>query len=316
MVEAHQFRLRELIGEEGLSRLLRLREEREPPSGLDSASAIDARRAELKARTFELLHELEIDPEKLRSLTGQFRDEFEHLYPDWPGDGKLATADDLFPLGSKLIPEAVPLHLAPTYFFPPFVSSDSYYEGWVESAFHFEKELFLNQQTGEVGTRLTLNNGDAGDGDLAEVEYNAWVVCDYWMPSNGRLQIVVRAECLHSGHNLILEDESGVSSAFSWQQNWLVAKAEGLSIDPWQRVLTNEWRASGDAEGHWHVHPIQAGDIWAVSFETQNWFPKDSQVKLKVGSTCWHRAHTDDMEFYSEVDFTWRIKMVKVKTIA
>jgi hypothetical protein len=171
----------------------------------------------------------------------------------------------------------------------------------------------LDSHTGNVGNDNFLFDTDASDFDHAQIEYNASVAFWYRMPANGRLNIWVEADAQGALHQLSLVDEWGESDAFSWQENYLAIKADGLANDPWQKALTSWMQFDGDTEGHWANTYIPHGTIRWANLQTQNWFPKDSWVRVSAGTTSWHRATTNDMEIWSNLRFNWFIKSVWVE---
>jgi len=197
---------------------------------------------------------------------------------------------------------------------PPFPDWSWYYTGW-HNGFGFSPTLFLDSNSGNVGNDNFLFDTDASDFDHAQIEYNASIAFWYQMPANGRLDVYIEAESQEALHQLTLVDEWGVSDAFSWQENYLAVKVDGLANDPWQKALTSWFKYDGDSEGHWANTYIPHGTIWWAHLVTQNWFPKDSWVHVTAGTTSWHRATTNDMQIWSNPRFNWFIKSVWVEPI-
>lgn len=315
--EAHRYQLRKLLGDEGydeLRSLSRRRSERPRPPGKqpESHSEILARRAERLARVRALLSELKVSPEKLRAVNRDSRTKVAGTIPPPPSrDGHLVTLHRPYDIPSEIRDgKANPW----TVMRPPFADWSWYYTGW-HNAFGFAPTLFLNSDNGNVGNDNFLFDTDASDFDHAQIEYNASIGFWYQMPANGRLDIWIEADSQEALHQLSLVDEWGVSDAFSWQENYLAVKVDGLANDPWQKALTSWYKYDGDNEGHWANTYIPHGTISWAHLVTQNWFPKDSWVHVTAGTTSWHRATTNDMQIWSNLRFNWFIRSVWVEPI-
>jgi hypothetical protein len=316
--EAHRYELRKLLGESGYNEmraLIRRRDERPviPGAQPESISAIQARRAERQARLRALLGELKISPDRLRAINAQTREKIMRTIPPPPSrDGQTITFHRPYDVPVEIREQRASPWTVRT---PPFINPSWWHDGWTSGNFRFAPELYLNADLGIVGNNNFLHNTDASDFDHAQIEYNASVGFWYQMPQNGKLDIWIEAFSDVALHHLTLIDEWGASDAFSWQENYLVVKCDGLANDPWQKALMSWFKYDGDREGVWNNTYIPHGTVLWPHLITQNWFPKDSWVHITVGTTSWHRATTDDMQIWSSVRFAWLIKSVHVAAI-
>jgi hypothetical protein len=316
--EQHRYELRKLLGESGYNEmrtLIRRPEERPviPGAQPESHKAMQARRAERKARIHALLGELKISPERVHAINAQTREKIMRTLPRPP------TRDEQTITFHR--PYDVPVEIREgraspwKIHTPPFNDWSWWNDGWTSGNFHFAPELFLNSDLGIAGNNNHLYNTDASDFDHSQMEYNASVGFWYQMPQNGKLDIWIEGFCDAALHHLTLVDEWGSSDAFSWQENYLVVKCDGLANDPWQKALMSWFKYDGDGEGAWNNTYIPHGTICWAHLITQNWFPKDSWVHINAGTTSWHRATTNDMQIWSSLRFAWLIKSVHVSAI-
>ena len=307
--EAHRYELRKLLGDAGYDELSALRRRQERPKGLgkqpESQAEILARRADRQARTHALLAEIKVSPERVRAINAESRAKIAKTIPGPPSqDGNIVTT-----LGPYDVPREIRENRGNPWTIqrPPFPEWWWYYTGW-QSGFGFSPELLVNQHVGMVGNVNALSDTDASDFDHAQIEFGTSVGFWYLMPKNGRLDIWIEAHSDAALHQLALVDEWGASDAFSWQEDYLAVKCDGLANDPWQKALTSWMKYDGDSEGAWNLTYIPFGTIRWAHLVTQNWFPKDSWVQIKAGTITWHRATTDDMEIWSSVRFQWTIR--------
>jgi hypothetical protein len=312
----HRYRLRGLLGDRGYEEFRALRARRyersrlpgsEPGSHLDEVTE----RADRRMRMEKLLAELEVSPERVRAVNRETIDSL--AAKPWLPSLDEKHAELLRPLD---IPMEIREGHSPgwTIARPPYPEWSWWYDGWT-SGFHFSPTLFLDTATGEVGQHNYLWDNDASDFDHAQIEYNASVAFWYQMPRNGRLSIWIEGVAIETNHQLTTIDEWGVSDAFSWQENYLVAKADGLATDPYQKALTSWMKFDGDSEGAWNISYLQPSQTFWANLNTQNWFPAGSWVRVAAGTTTWHRATANDMEVYSNARFRWSLRSVWVDAI-
>ena len=264
--EEHGRRLRQLIGEDGYERLRALHKRSTERAGIlpkqpGSPAEVRARRTYNQQRKRELLLDLKVSPDDLRSLYRETRKKIVETIPPPPQyDGQISSLLRPFDL-----PEAIREGRANpwTIVRPPYPEGSWYHDGWV-SGFSFTPTLFLDQNTGQVGNSNYLFDADAGDFDHAQIEYNTSIGFWYQMPVNGRLDIYVEAQADVTTHQFTAIDEWGESDVFSWQENYLAVKADGLSQDPWQKSLTSWFKYEDDDEGSWLYDNIHHGTTrWA-----------------------------------------------------
>jgi hypothetical protein len=308
-------RLQQLIGDDGYKRLRALHKrlyERPAilPKQPESPTEVLARRDNDKRRKHELLMELKVSPEDVRSLYREMRKKIVGSIPPPPSrDGQILSLLRPFDLPSEIREgKANPWTIARA----PYSDWSWYYTGWT-NGFGFTPTLYLDQMSGQVGSSNCLLDNNASDFDYAQIEYNASIGFWYQMPVNGRLDIYVEAQADVTTHQLTIIDEWGESDAFSWQENYLVVKADGLAQDPWQKAMTSWFKYDNDNEGSWIYDNIHHDTTWWAHLQTQNWFPKDSWVHINAGSTSWHRAFANDMQVYSDMRFLWFIRSVWVE---
>lgn len=313
--EEYRQRLRQLLGDDGYERFRALHQRSyERPGTLPkqpgSLTKIMALRVEQKRRKHELLMELKVSPEALRSLYRETRTKIVASIPPPPSrDGQILSLLRPFELPSEIREgKANPWTIAR----PPYSDWSWYHDGWT-NGFGFTPTLFLDQNSGQVGNSNYLWDNNASDFDHSQIEYNASIGFWYLMPVNGRLDIYVEAQADVTTHQLTTIDEWGESDAFSWQENYIVVKADGLAQDPWQKAMTSWFKYDNDNEGSWTYDYIHHGTTWWAHLQTQNWFPKDSWVRINAGSTSWHRATANDMQVYSDMRFLWFIRSVWVE---
>jgi hypothetical protein len=212
-----RYRLTQLLGQDGVERLQRLRRRPyERASGVPpqpgSPKDVHARKLDQHRRKHELLSDLCIHPEDLRSLSREMRD-------------KITGSIPLPPMRDRVLQTFIrPLDIAPdiaegnprTTFVarPPYSDWSWYYDGWHNGS-HFEPTLFPDSNSGLVGCRNYLWDNDALDFDHAQIEYNASIGFWYQMPANARLDIYVEAWADITTHHLGVIDEWEDSDVFS-----------------------------------------------------------------------------------------------------
>jgi hypothetical protein len=314
--EAHRYELRNLLGASGYDELAALRRREERLRGVgkqpESQAEIIARRTERKERVRALLGELKVSPDRIRALNRESRAKVAKTVPPPPTvDGHIATTTGAYDLPAEIRNGSIS---GWTVYRPPFPEWWWYHTGWT-NGFGFAPEVLANQHVGMVGNVNALFDTNASDFDHAQIEFGTSVGFWYQMPRNGRLDIRIEAHSDAALHQLSLVDEWGASDAFSWQENYLAAKCDGLANDPWQKVLTSWMKYDGDSEGSWNLTYIPFGTIRWAQLVTQNWFPKDSWVQIKAGTINWHRATTNDMQIWSTLRFQWSIRSVWVDAI-
>lgn len=313
--ETHHYELRKLLGDAGYDALNTLRRRAERPKGPgkqpESHAELIARRADRQGRLRELLGELKVSPQRIRAINAEARAKIARTIPPPPAqDGQIVTG-----FGPYEVPSDIREARANwTIQRPPFPEWWWYRTGW-QSGFGFAPEFLVNQQFGIVGNVNALYDTDASDFDHAQIEFGTSVGFWYLMPRNGRLDIWIEAHSDAALHSLSLVDEFGSSDAFSWQEDYLAVKCDGLANDPWQKALMSWFKFDGDSEGSWNNTYIPFGTIRWAHLVTQNWFPKDSWVQIKPGTITWHRATTNDMQIWSTLRFQWTIRSVWVDAI-
>jgi len=315
--DAHQHELRRLLGDAGYEELAALRQHIERPKGPgtqpESQSEMLARRADRKARVRALLDELKVSQDQIHAVNAGSRAKIARTIPPPPKteDGQIVTT-----VGPYEVPSEIREGRGNPWTIqrPPFPEWWWYRTGWT-SGFGFSPELLVNQNSGMVGNVNHLYDTDASDFDHAQIEFGTSVAFWYLMPRNGRLDIWIEAHSDAALHQLSLVDEFGTSDAFSWQEDYLAAKCDGLANDPWQKALTSWFKFDGDTEGSWSNTYIPFGTIRWAHLVSQNWFPKDSWVQIRAGTITWHRATTNDMEIWSTLRFQWTIRSVWVDAI-
>uniref|UniRef100_A0AAU2K1Q8 Uncharacterized protein n=1 Tax=Streptomyces sp. NBC_00049 TaxID=2903617 RepID=A0AAU2K1Q8_9ACTN len=260
-----------------------------------------------------LLEKLEIDPEVLHAEKKRAHKEFRRLLPklqEQNGSQVVIVDADQVPASVRNGTTRALTFFAPPYSDSAFGHTSETFGGFRGSAI---QTASANKDTGLVTTTVDVSNLDAGDADFARTQAAGLVGLWFHMPTTGKLDVWVEAQCRRATHHLQLIDEFGVSDANIGQTNQIAFRAQGGSTaTPLVTSLASGFRVRDDDSGSWDVDAFAPGHtFWAHMFSEAS-FPKGTWVHVEVGTQTVTDSFTNDMEVFSTANFRYIITRAAV----
>ena len=300
-----------------------LRDLLQPPEGLKRDFWAD-RRA-LKKKIDALLRKHGVSADKVKRIQADTRQKLgEVMASDWGAGYSIAKQPHKFQELTGLDPNSVPTAALPPddpndphrwfWFMPPYERAS----GWVLERGDLTDEDFIvtasqfNTTGGLVGSEMTCDNYDAGNGDSADPWTDNFVEVSIKMPIMGRLQAVIRAQCLRDFYDVSFTDEFGFSHAWAYQENSLYIQVIAPNFNPprFGSVMSTNY-TTGDDPPVMGEHLI-SGDYY-YAYPTTKHTIGVGEYTLRVGATNIHRVFTDDMTARCRSIFLWNIVSVGVR---
>ena len=283
-----------------------------PPRGPEmSKDEIDRFSREQREESQGFLRELGVDINQFRSLTQRAAAYGQELGPSHPiREGKRVMV---------ILPSDVPQEIRAHKTNPWTVVGPPY--GWAwwyagsTDGVTFIPTLYLDAATGLVGNVSFLRDSDASDNDYGHIKYSTTVSFWYQMPAAGLVEVWIEAVARSAHHHLSLINEFGWSDSSVNQHNYLTLNASlGGSTSELQMSEMSWFTESGYVEGYWDNHYLtNGGTYWAnLKSDPRVIFPAGSWLLVEVGTLNFHSCFVNDVEVYSNMDFSWVIKHVSV----
>lgn len=300
-----------------------LRELRQPPEGFTRDFGKD--RAAAKRRVEALVRKLGIGSDKVKAIHLDAREKLRALLnPAGPGTTpgyNLAGHRDVWERVTGLkapLTDVVPPAIDPKnphrwfWFLPPYSQYSTYYNSWNVDGFGIDRDFF-HSTGGWIGSEVTFDDSDASEGDAAQAFAENWFALTFVPPANGRIDVVIQAECLRDNYDISMIDEFGFSSAHVLQANRLYMEVEE-PIPPTFPVVMSLVEAKTDGDDVvTSFDYLTPGHQYFASLSSIYGVGQASPVRFRIGNENTGYVFTDDMAVHCRYTFMWQIRSIGVR---
>jgi hypothetical protein len=282
-----------------------------------------------KRKVDALLRKLQIRPQDVRRIGGEFRERIEDILSDT--DGTVSPAYHL-PKHLDAWTKLSPLHKWPLpwgtleplddpsdphrwfLFRPPFFGFLFRFTPQASSNFRVDRQLFLSPPAGLVGNEATMDCGDAGDFDYASVTAEAQIAVGFQAPTAGLVEVLIDAQSTLGTHRLEIEDEFGFSDAWCNQNNYLMMNVLHPNVPvPSLALMSNLYRESDGDDLTANRENLIRGQHYFAQLFSSGPVPAGQSVVVTVGTRTFDIARANDMEVHSRTNFQWFINSVEIR---
>lgn len=294
---------RHFVGEQRID----LRKILEPPNG---PNVREDKLHDIKIKNVtKFLHERKIPVDSLRKIAGSFSKYFERVSLE-----EEKNASHIVPASE--VPKNIRLHQTNpwTIFMPPYDGWQRGWNGW-GIGYSVGFDYYLNTASGLVGNQVRLDNGSAGDADIAVAHYDTQVGFWYYATAAGLIETWIEAQSGDAEHYCLLEDEWGWSDSTTWQRNYLMMHVIHPDIGGPSFSQMSWWHGWGSPNRQLYIQEylINGTTYWAHLFSDAP-IPANTWVFIRCGTRSIGRSFTNDVEIHSKSTFKWFIKSVQVRT--
>ena len=180
--------------------------------------------------------------------------------------------------------------------------------------FRAERQLILHPPSGLVGNVCTMDLDDAGDWNVADVMGEAQIAFAFTPPITGVLEVLIDAQSTFGTHAIDIEDEFGFSSAWCYQNNYLMMNVLHPNVpEPSLARMSNHGAESGGDDVSTGRDNLTRGQHYFARLFSTGPVPAGQSVIISAGTQSFDICYSNDMELHSRSNFQWFISSVQVR---